>query len=925
MAFCQTGKLTGSVMDAATKTPLELATITVFAQDSSVIAYKLSDKDGMFTIEKLPLKKKLLVSVTYTGYTGYNTTIQQDAAKTDTLAVWLNLNTKDTVVVTAAIPVKMNGDTLEINPAAFKMNKDAVAEELLNQVSGITIWSDGSITYNGRKVQTFLVEGKPFMGSTDPRVATQNLPKTAIDKIQLYQEVDRSTVNLQQPDQPKDSLLTMNIKLKENSKKGYFGKAGAGYGTQGLFEADLSFQMYNKRSSAGIGGGINNINKSIGNLQEIFQNNTYRNYNPNLYNVGRFGTNGINKNHSIGGVIVHNFIESTNSRQNDRLTLNYNKSGTDTYISDKNYQNRTTIKNPQFIYDEGIQNNLQNKHDIGIRYLKTNSYNDNLDINGTVNTTTENGISERSVEVRDTANMLQSTNHTTTQSSRRSDNESLNVTFSKFSEEQPIKSFSTQLNATRANTVSERNTISEFESFTDISKNAYNNRHYTTNNQSLGLSGNIDYTGFKRLLLGRYNLFGINLSLNQWFNYNRTTDNIVVSDYDTLAKLRNFNDNLSNSNTKEVFEYTPSLSLSKSFNSWSDAHFSNLSINLKLLDDFKTDRNTSSFTQRNLNRSFQFLRHEGSLNYQYNKRDKYRYYGSVLYSKNMEYPSIDRLYTIVDDINAYEIRFGNPQLRNTINHSVNVNTNFNTENKKSLYSIYGNIGGRYNLSLHPVADSIINDTSGKRRYYYTNADQSNSISLNYNFNISRKINKDNIQLMYTGSFRTGKQPNFIDSLKNISETGSILNQFTLQYSLKSIVVLTVGQTFQHNKTRQTAAGLSSFKNNSNTTKLGIVVNYPAGFSISSTADRIANSNIEKPIVLWNAFASYRFMKQQGELKFSAMDLLKKYQNISNSANPDGTSTRITNGLQQYFMLTFSYYPRRFGKTEIKKQRNEQNW
>jgi hypothetical protein len=66
--FCQTGKLAGSVTDAETKTPLELATITIFGQDSSIVAYSLSDKIGKFTVEKLPLKKNLLVSVTYTGY-----------------------------------------------------------------------------------------------------------------------------------------------------------------------------------------------------------------------------------------------------------------------------------------------------------------------------------------------------------------------------------------------------------------------------------------------------------------------------------------------------------------------------------------------------------------------------------------------------------------------------------------------------------------------------------------------------------------------------------------------------------------------------------------------------------------------------------------------------------------------------------------
>jgi hypothetical protein len=923
LAFSQTGKLTGSVMDAETKTPLELATITVLGPDSSVVAYKLSDKNGIFNFDKLPLKKKLLVSVTYTGYVGFNISIHQDAPKTDTLSVLLKLSNKDTVVVTAAIPIKMNGDTLEINPAAFKMKNDAVVEELLNQVSGITIWSDGSITVNGKKVNSLLVDGKPFMGATDSRVATQNLPKSAIDKIQLYQEYDRSNINQQSP--PKDSLLTMNIKLKEDAKKGYFGKAGAGYGTQNRFETDLSFQMYNKRSSAGIGGGINNINKSIGNLQEIFQNNTYRNYNPNLYNVGRFGANGINKNHSIGGVIVHNFIESSNSRQNDRLTLNYNKSGTDTYISDKSYQTRTGVDNPLFTTDEGIQNNLTNKHDIGIKYLKTNSYNDNFDLNGTVTTNAETGNSERSTEVRDSANRLQSTNHTTTQSSRRSDNESLNISFSKSNDEQPLKSFNSQLAAARGNNVSERNTMSDFKSLVDPGENAYNNRNYTTTNQSLNITGQFDYSGFKRLLLGRYNLFGVNLSFNQWFNYSRLTENTVVKDYDTLIKQRFFNEYLSFSNKREVFEYTPSIVMSKNIFRWSDKHYRSLTVQIKLLDDFKTDKNTSSIAQRNLNRSFQFLRQEGNIYYQYTKRDKYRYNGSVNYSKNMEYPAIDRLYTIVDSINAYEIRTGNPNLKNSINHAVNLYAYFNTENRKSLYSINGNIGARYLLTLDPVTDSTHNDPSGKRNYYYINSDKATNLSMNYSFNISRKINKNSIQLMYNGDYRIGKQPNFIDTVSNISETNSMSNNFTLQFSLNNIIVLTAGENLQQNKTRQTHPGLRSFKNNSYTSKLGIVVNYPAGITFSSTVDHITNTSLDKPIVLWNAFASYRFMKQQGELKLSAMDLLKQYQNVSNSVNNWGTTTRVTNGLQQYFMLTFSYYPRKFGKTVIKRQQNDSSY
>jgi hypothetical protein len=129
------------------------------------------------------------------------------------------------------------------------------------------------------------------------------------------------------------------------------------------------------------------------------------------------------------------------------------------------------------------------------------------------------------------------------------------------------------------------------------------------------------------------------------------------------------------------------------------------------------------------------------------------------------------------------------------------------------------------------------------------------------------------------------------------------------------------QSLQSYKSHPSSTRLNSFKNNSNASKFGIVLNYPANFSFSSTIDRIANSNVNKPVILWNTFATYRFMKQQGELKFSAMDLLKQYQNITSSANAYGTVTRITNGLQQYFLLTFSYYPRKFGKTEIKRRDN----
>jgi hypothetical protein len=920
-AFSQGGKLSGLVLDSSTNTPLELATVTILGHDSSVVAYQLSGRDGKFSIEKLPAGRKLHLNVSYSGYIPFNKAIQLDAGKKDTISVYLTLknNNNDAIVVTTTVPIRMNGDTLELNPAAFKMKENAVVEELLNQVPGITIWSDGSITVNGKPVQTLLVDGKPFMGSSDTRVATQNIPKAAIEKIQLYQEYDRS--NMGQESKPTDSLLTMNIRLKEKAKKGYFGKAGAGYGSFDRFESDLSFQVYNKNSSLGVGGGFNNINKSIGNLQELFQNNTYRNYNPNLYSVGRFGTSGINKNYSVGSVYTHSFIETANSRQNNRIVINYNRSGTDAYITDVTLQNRTALNNPQFIRDDGVQNNQQERNNLGINYVRTNSYNDNLNVNGTAGSSIDRGNSSRSTEVRDSANLLQSTNAVTGVQSRRSDNESASLEFSRSDFEEPLRGFNLQMNANRTNSRSEQESKSIFESFTDMTRNSSKDRHYSTNNQSVIISGNFDYTGFKRLLLGRYNLFGMNLNLSQRVNYSRTSDDSRVTDYDSTTRAYILNDNISNSNKRELYEYTPVLGFSKSINKNATNYYKNIGFTVRGMDEMKTDKNLSSFAKRSLSRSFRFFRYEGTLYYQYQRKEKYFYFVNANYSKNFDYPSVDQLYTITDDINVYDTRIGNPLLRNRTNHNYSVSGNFNTQNQKAIYNINTNVNASYNRSVNPVADSIINDFSGKRLYYYVNAPNSEGLSLNYNFNISRKLKKNNLQLMYNGQFSSREVPNYIDGVHNISTTGNLSNQVNLQFSLNTLLVLTMGEALQLYQTKQTATGLKSFSNHSGTTKLGAVLNYPTNFTFSSTLDYVTNSNLQKPNVLWNAFGTYRFMKQQGELKFSAMDILKQYQNIMNSVSSYGTITRVTNGLQQYFLLTFSYYPRKFGKPENKKEMN----
>ena len=912
VVFGQTGKLKVVVYDSSSKTTLELATVSLFHPDSSLITYQLSDKNGTVSFEKLPLKNKIILNVSYVGYNTNSAPILLTGK--DSLNVFLSFNAKDSssVVVKSIIPVRMNGDTLEINPAAFKLKEHQVVEELLNQVPGMTVWADGSITVSGRKVQNLFVDGKPFAGSTDPRIATQNLSKSAIDKIQLYQEYDREKIGSQSQQQA-DSILSMNIKLKESAKKGYFGKGGAGYGTDERFESDLVMQTYDKKFSLGIGGGYNNINKEIGSLDQMLQNNTYRTSNPNLFRTGRFGVGGINKNHSIGLSLTQNFNDVANSRQNNRLSVNYNKSGGDSWVTNLRTQNRIVAGSAQLINDEGQQASRNNSHALSFNYIKSNSYNDNLYLGGNLGYQDRTGVSTNKTATANAQGIVQSTNDISTLSSSRSDNQGMNLNYSKFDTDRPLTNLNFNANLQRSHSSSERNVYSVFKSYSVNNKDTSYNRLYLNNNNSLSGRANLGYGGLRRLLFGRFNLGGIDLRLEQVFNFSQNSSSSVVSDYDSSSKKYSVNKNLSNENERKTMGYTPALSFSKSFNRNRSNTFKSINLQAKIMEDLRWENNISSIAWRNLNRAIHFFRYEGGINYNYYNNKKYNLNTSLNYFKNFDYPSIDALYTIVDDINAYSITVGNPALKNTITHNFNFNTSFNTQNQQSPYAINANIGAGYNLSENPVTDSVINAPSGKRISYYINADKNKDLNLFYSVNVSKRMKKNTLQLMYNGSYNLGNQPNYIDGIYNISKSARLSNQISLRYSLGNILVASIAERLEFNEVNQTVSKLNNFNNSSNSTNISININYPSNLSFGTTLDHINNSSLAKPTVLWNAFVTYRMMQQQGELKFSAMDMLKQYQNITNSVSAYGTSTNITNGLQQYFMLTFAYYPRKFGK------------
>ncbi|RYE46058.1 MAG: TonB-dependent receptor, partial [Sphingobacteriales bacterium] len=147
------GSAKGIVRDTAQNYVLKSATVSVYkAADSTLLSYQVTNNYGEFSFKNLPVDLLLKLEISHVGYmTGRkNFTIPSGKNTIDlkTIIVERSDVTLDNVVISVP-PISVNGDTLEFNAAAFKLDTNATVEDMLRVIPNVTLWGDGQITVNG--------------------------------------------------------------------------------------------------------------------------------------------------------------------------------------------------------------------------------------------------------------------------------------------------------------------------------------------------------------------------------------------------------------------------------------------------------------------------------------------------------------------------------------------------------------------------------------------------------------------------------------------------------------------------------------------------------------------------------------------------------------------------------------------------------
>ncbi|MFT5141961.1 MAG: hypothetical protein ACI80V_001622 [Rhodothermales bacterium] len=264
----QTIPLTGNVVSADDGDPL--AGVNVIASplaDSTRQFGVAADAQGRFRV-LLPTAGMYRIRVTFVGFEPALRVLDIPSAgrQLDTIRLEpIATRMEDLIVEAMQERVAINGDTTEYAAAAYKVNPDANAEDLLAKMPGIVV-QDGQVEAHGEQVRRVLVDGREFFGD-DPTAALRNLPSEVIDKIQVFEKLSDQAEFAGFDDGSGE--MTINIVTRQDRRNGQFGKLYGGYGSEDRYLSGGSVNMFNGARRLSIIGMSNNINEQNFSTQDL--------------------------------------------------------------------------------------------------------------------------------------------------------------------------------------------------------------------------------------------------------------------------------------------------------------------------------------------------------------------------------------------------------------------------------------------------------------------------------------------------------------------------------------------------------------------------------------------------------------------------------------------------------------------------------
>ncbi|WP_037369216.1 TonB-dependent receptor [Sediminibacterium sp. C3] len=757
----ETGTVKGTVTDTLNKQNLTNAVVAVLrAKDSVLVKYTRTTKEGQFNLPNLAAGK-YIVMVSYPTYADYIDMVSVTGGSTTDLGK-VPVITKATllqeVIVRQTVSaIRVKGDTTEYRADSFRVSPNADVQELLRKLPGIQVNSKGEITAQGERVQKVLVDGEEFF-SDDPAVVTKNLRADAVDKVQSFDKKSDQAVFTGIDDGQK--IKTLNLTLKEDKKKGYFGKLeGGGDFNKYATGKALANAFKGKRK---ISGYLTTDNTKY----EALNWDENRNYGGDANTTTEFTDDGGMMIFSSGDEFSWGRGFPTSTTGGLHFSNKWNK---DKHNSNNTYQfnqldvrgintNKTqNILPGADLISTSVQDQVSSKR----RNKLTSIYEWQIDSSSSLKITARGSVVNGSSASDYFGRTINSDSILLNQSNRRTSVEDENKT----------------LNATILYRKRFKKTGRSFSWNNDINYNdRADNGFLTADNQFFDPLGNIvrrdllDQQKINKQLMTTINST-VNYTEPLWkntfliFNY-RLNVSRNDAERNTFAKntannkYENLVDTLSNHFIFNTTGHTGNLSFRYAVKKLNFSFGSGIGqVNYRLKDLFK-----------NSDRNVIFNNFIPAVSLNYNPKQQRRFYFN--YNGSTQNPTLAQIQPIIDNIDPLNLTIGNPNLRQSFNHRFSMGAS----DYKVLKSRSVSFNINYNRTDNAISNASYVDSAGRRINQAINVDGNYNLSarVGYGFEIIPSLN-----INFDISPRISQNANRVNGIDNITKNKA------MQYSINA--------------------------------------------------------------------------------------------------------------------------------------------
>jgi len=893
----------GRTIDTASTTLLSGTSVAVLnAKDSTLVKFTRTAENGSFELSGIKNGKFILL-VSYPKYADFidhftldSTTQIKDYGRINLTGMAKIL--ADVIIKGNRTAIKIKGDTTEFDPKAYNIEPNSKVEDLIKQFPGFQVDKDGKITAQGKTVPKVLVDGEEFFGD-DPTLVTKNLRADMVESVQLYDKASDQASFTGIDDGEKTK--TLNIKLKEDKKNGYFGKVQGGYGTKDFYQGQAMFNKFwgkKKFSAYGILGnngtvglGWDDRDKYSGssNLTMTDDGGMYfsgggddldsydGHYNGQGLPVARTGglhfdnkwnkdKELLNTNYKIGSIRVKG--ERSSTSQNNL------ESGTQFSTSDENFDNDMFRQKLDATYEIKIDTTLTMKVSVDGALKKSNtSSHYKTETNGENDyflNSSDRTVTNEADDQNFNMNVL-----LTKKLKKKGRTLSLNLN-------QSINKNSAEgyLNSENKRRVIETGLITDSLTnqlkVNDITNNAFKlNAAYTEPlsktltvivNYGLTLmNGKSDRRSFNQSGSGQYDvldtLYSNNFELNQTINQGG-----AIFNYKKGKTVLNFGSKFSGVNFKQ--------------------------------DDV--------YHNKSYIRNFVNYMPQASYQYRFSQQKSFR----LSYNGNTNQPSLDQLQPVRVNNDPFNVVVGNQDLRPSFRS--NINANYSSYKVLTNQSIW--LNGSYSFTANPIVSDVTTDNVGKSSFKYINFNDKMQTNFYLYGQISRKISFLDMNVGLNVDANGSSSYNFIttdlvrklNNTKNYTYGGGITiskyvekkysfyTRFGPTYNMSRV---SIGQSSD-------GWGLGGYLSGN--------VQLPGKLEISTDGDyqyngktQVLNKSFER--FIWNATLSKKFFKSDN-LRFSLTvnDILNQNVGFDRSATNTTISETRNTTIQRYFMFSVSW-------------------